>query len=48
MIVEEGIVEVDFVVDQMIDSKIVVSGNASYATNSIVDQRIIQKRSEMT
>ncbi len=34
------------VIDEMIDFKIVVSRNALYVTNSIVDQSIIQIRSE--
>ncbi len=50
MIAETIIVEMkmNFVIDQMIDFKIVVLENASYSTNSIADQRIIRKRSEMT
>ncbi len=41
--------KMNFVIDQTIDfSQIVVSKDASYVINSNVDQRIIQKRSEMT
>jgi hypothetical protein len=45
LIVELNFIEMN-VIDQMIDFKIVVSRNALYVTNSIVDQSIIQIRSE--
>ncbi len=51
MIDESIIIEmkVDFVIDQTIDcSQIVGPKDASYVINLDVDQRIIQKRSEMT
>jgi hypothetical protein len=42
-------IEMNFVIDQMIDfNLIVVPRNALYVTNSIVDQSIIQIRSERT
>jgi hypothetical protein len=47
LIVELNFIEMN-VIDQMIDFKIVVSRNALYVTNSIVDQSIIQIRSERT
>jgi hypothetical protein len=49
LIVELNFIEMNLVtIDQMIDFKIVVSRNALYVTNSIVDQSIIQIRSERT
>jgi hypothetical protein len=47
LIVELNFIEMNLVtINQMIDFKIVVSRNASYVTNSIVDQSITQIRSE--
>ncbi len=52
LMIDEAIIvemKMNFVINQTIDfSQIVVSKDASYVINSNVDQRIIQKRSEMT
>ncbi len=49
MIDETIIVEMNFVIDQTIDfSQIVVLKDALYVVSLNVDQRIIQKKSEMT
>jgi hypothetical protein len=48
LIDELNFFEKDFVIDQVINFKIVVSRNALYVTDSIVDQSITQIRSEKT
>jgi hypothetical protein len=46
LIDESNFIEMNFAIDQMIDFKIVALRNALYVANLIVDQSIIQKKSE--